>query len=66
MEQTVTQTWRDPELLLKALPSVVLQTTCFIAPLVMTFLLTFQRTRDFQLRWTWDLFTWTDVFSKPH
>ncbi len=21
---------------------------------------------DFQLRWTWDLTTWADVFSKPH
>lgn len=66
MEQGVGKSWRDPELLWKALPSVLLQTTCFVAPLVMTFLLTFQRTRDFQLRWTWDLATWTDVFSKPH
>ena len=32
----------------------------------MTFILTFQRTRDFQLRWTWDLTTWIEVFSKPH
>jgi spermidine/putrescine transport system permease protein len=66
MEPEVSRSWRDPELWIKALPSVLLQTTCFLAPLVMTFILTFQRTRDFQLRWTWDLFTWTDVFSKPH
>ena len=66
MENEVTRSWRDPELLVKALPSVVLQTTCFLAPLVMTLILTFQRTRDFQLRWTWDLATWTEIFSKPH
>lgn len=66
MDHSVPRTWRDPELFLKALPSVLLQTGCFIAPLFMTFLLTFQRTRDFQLRWTWDLATWADVFSKPH
>ena len=66
MHQTVSKDWRDPELLVKALPSVIVQTTCFFAPLLMTLILTFQRTRDFQLRWTWDLATWTDVFTKPH
>lgn len=66
MEGEVERSWRDPELLVKALPSVLLQTTCFLAPLLMTFILTFQRTRDFQLRWTWDLTTWTDIFTKPH
>lgn len=66
MDQLVNRSWRDPELLLKALPSVLLQTLGFAAPLAMTFILTFQRTRDFQLRWTWDLATWADVFSKPH
>lgn len=66
MEQYSLRTWRDKELLLKALPSVLLQTSCFVAPLLMTFILTFQRTRDFQLHWTWDLSTWTEIFSKPH
>lgn len=66
MDPEITRSWRDPELLIKALPSVLLQTTCFLAPLLMTLILTFQRTRDFQLRWTWDLATWTDIFSKPH
>jgi spermidine/putrescine transport system permease protein len=66
MDQAIDKRWRDPELLLKALPSVVLQTTCFLAPLAMTFILTFQRTRNFQLSWAWDLTVWTDVFSKPH
>lgn len=66
METGIARIWRDRELLIKALPSVLLQTLFFLAPLVMTFLLTFQRTRDFQLRWTWDLATWTDVFTKPH
>jgi spermidine/putrescine transport system permease protein len=66
VENEVQRSWRDPELLVKALPSVLLQTTCFLAPLLMTVILTFQRTKDFQLRWTWDLSIWTDVFSKPH
>ena len=66
MDPEITRSWRDPELLIKALPSVLLQTTCFLAPLLMTLILTFQRTKDFQLRWTWDLATWTDIFTKPH
>lgn len=66
MDMEVSRSWRDPELWVKALPSVVLQTTCFIAPLVMTFILTFQKTQNFQLTWVWNLATWTDVFSKPH
>jgi ABC-type spermidine/putrescine transport system permease subunit I len=63
---TLEKSWRDPELLVKALPSVLLQTTCFLAPLLMTLALTFQRTKDFQLQWTWSLATWTEIFSKPH
>lgn len=66
MASEMTRSWRDPELLVKALPGALLQTVFFVAPLVMTVLLTFQRTRDFQLRWTWDLATWTEVFTKPH
>ena len=66
METEIPRSWRDPELLIKALPSVLLQTTCFLAPLLMTFVLTFQRTKDFQLRWTWDLVTWADIFSKSY
>ncbi len=66
MEGESTKSWLDPAMLFKALPSVVLQTTCFVAPLVMTLVLTFQRTQDFQLRWTWNLATWTEIFSKPH
>jgi spermidine/putrescine transport system permease protein len=66
MADEVPRSWRDPDLLIKALPTVLLQTTCFLAPLVMTFLLTFQRSRNFQLQWSWDLWTWSDVFSKPH
>lgn len=66
MDQAIDRSWRDPALLFKALPSVLLQTAFFLAPLAMTFILTFQRTRDFQLRWTWDLATWTEVFTKPH
>ena len=66
MDLETPRSWRDPELLLKALPSVVLQTTCFLAPLLMTLVLSFQRTKDFQLQWTWSLETWTEIFSKPH
>ena len=66
MESEINRSWRDSELLIKALPSVVLQTTCFLAPLLMTVILSFQRSKDFQLRWTWDLSTWTEIFSKPH
>jgi spermidine/putrescine transport system permease protein len=66
VETETPKSWRDPELLIKALPSVLLQTTCFLAPLLMTFVLTFQRSKDFQLRWTWDLYTWSEIFSKPH
>lgn len=66
MESEIRRSWRDPELFIKALPSVVLQTTCFLAPLLMTVILTFQRSRDFQLRWTWNLYTWAEIFSKPH
>ena len=66
MDAEITRRWSEPELYVKALPSVILQTTCFLAPLAMTVVLTFQRTRDFQLRWTWDLATWTEIFSKWH
>ena len=66
MAGEIDRSWRDPELLAKAVPSVLLQTLFFLAPLLMTMALTFQRTRDFQLSWTWSLHTWTDVFTKPH
>ncbi len=66
MNGALDRTWLDRELLIKALPSVLLQTSCFLAPLLMTFILTFQRTKNFQLDWTWSLDTWIDIFSKPH
>src|SRR5688572_33438185 len=66
MEDEVRKSWRDPELLVKALPTGILQTACFLAPLLMTFLLTFQPSRNFQPHWSWDLSTWTDIFSRPH
>ena len=66
MNGTIERSWLDRELLIKALPSVLLQTSCFLAPLLMTFVLTFQRTKNFQLDWTWSLDTWIDIFSKPH
>lgn len=66
MAAEIERSWRDPALLAKALPSVLLQTACFLAPLLMTFALTFQKTKNFQLSWTWNLDVWTDVFTKPH
>ena len=66
MSGEIDRSWRDPELLAKALPSVILQTGFFLAPLLMTMALTFQRTKNFQLTWTWSLETWTDIFTKPH
>ena len=58
--------WRQSELWAKALPSVALQSLFFLAPLVMTVLLTFQETRSFMLQWAWSLKVWTEIFSKPH
>ena len=58
--------WAQPELWAKALPSVTLQSLFFLAPLIMTVLLTFQETRSFMLQWAWSLKVWTEIFSKPH
>jgi spermidine/putrescine transport system permease protein len=66
MESEIPRRWTDPALLMKALPSVLLQTIFFLAPLAMTFILTFQRTKMFRVDWSWSLDTWIDVFSKPH
>jgi ABC-type spermidine/putrescine transport system permease subunit I len=65
-EEGIARTWRDPALLLKALPSMLLQAGGFVAPLLMTLALTFQTTRSFQLTWTWNLATWTDIFSRAY
>ncbi len=66
MSGEIDRSWRDPELLIKALPSVILQTAFFLAPLLMTVALTFQQTKNYQLQWSWSLFVWTDIFSKAH
>ena len=58
--------WGQPELWAKAVPSALLQTAFFLAPLMMTVLLTFQETRSFMLQWSWSLKVWTDIFSRPH
>ena len=34
--EAVSRSWADPALVLKALPAALLQTACFVAPLVMT------------------------------
>jgi spermidine/putrescine transport system permease protein len=66
MTVEIDRSWRDPALIGKALPSVLLQTSCFLAPLLMTFVLTFQKTKNFRLTWVWNLDIWTDVFTKAH
>jgi spermidine/putrescine transport system permease protein len=66
METEIPRRWSDPALLIKALPGVLLQVLFFLAPLIMTVVLTFQRTKMFRLDWSWSLDTWIDVFSKPH
>jgi spermidine/putrescine transport system permease protein len=58
--------WAQPDVWAKALPSVALQSLFFLAPLIMTVLLTFQETRSFMLQWAWSLKVWTEIFSKPH
>jgi spermidine/putrescine transport system permease protein len=58
--------WAQSELWARALPSVALQSLFFLAPLVMTVLLTFQETRSFMLQWAWSLKIWSDIFSRPH
>jgi len=63
---TISRGWSDPALILKALPTVLLQTAGFVAPLAMTFALTFQTTKSFQLSWTWSLDTWINIFSRAH
>ena len=65
-DEAIPRAWRDPALLLKALPTVLLQTAGFVAPLLLTFVLTFQTTKSFQLAWTWNLDTWRNIFSRPH
>jgi ABC-type spermidine/putrescine transport system permease subunit I len=64
--EAIPRRWRDPALLATALPVVALQLLFFAAPLLLTLLLTFQRSRDYQLTWTWSLHTWIEVFSRPH
>lgn len=56
----------DAELMVKALPPVILQTLFFAVPLVLTLMLTFQGTQYFRLVWTWDLATWAVVLGKSH
>jgi spermidine/putrescine transport system permease protein len=62
----IPRSWRDPALLFKALPTILLQLGGFLAPLAMTLLLTFQTTKSFQLQWTWSLDTWANIFSRAH
>ena len=54
----------DPELVLSALPVVLLQSAFLVVPLAMTVVLSFQFTVYFRLTWSWDLAVWSDVFSR--
>jgi spermidine/putrescine transport system permease protein len=66
MDGDAVRDWRDKDLLTTAIPITLLQTAFFAAPLLMTVLLTFQRTRNYRLDWSWDLAVWSDVLSRPH
>ena len=66
MADEIPRNWRDPALLVKALPTVILQTDMFPGALGDDVPAHLSAHRNFQLQWTWDLWTWTDIFSKPH
>jgi len=66
MAETEQRKLFDTEVLMKAVPPALLQTLFFAVPLVLTLVLTFQGTEYFRLKWTWDLATWTVLFSKVH
>lgn len=60
------KSWKDPALIAAVSPLALVMAVFFVAPLVMTAVLTFQTTRYYRLVWSWDLTTWSEVFSKPH
>lgn len=66
MDGEIVRNWRSKDLLTTAIPITLLQSAFFVAPLLMTVLLTFQRTRNYQLDWSWDFAVWSDVLSRPH
>lgn len=53
----------NKRLLLNLLPPVILQALFFVVPLFMTAALSFQVTKSYILVWSWDLTTWSDVFT---
>lgn len=55
---------RKWELILQAAPLALLQGAFLVVPLVMALALTFQTSEFYQVRWSWNLATWSEVFSK--
>ena len=66
MAEAVPRRLLEREVLVKAVPPVLLQTLFFAVPLVLTLLLTFQGTKYFRLVWTWDFDNWVIVLTKAH
>ncbi len=55
---------RNWELILEAAPLVLVQACFLVVPLAMAVAMTFQVSKFYQVHWTWDLTTWSEVFSK--
>lgn len=66
MSQPLRRSWTDPELWAAAVPITLVQTALFLVPLLIAVVLSFQTTQFFQVVWSWDFQTWSDVFSRPH
>lgn len=60
------RSWRDRELVTGILPSTVIQSLFYAAPLLLMLVLTFQTSRQFLLFWSWDLSTWSIALTRPH
>lgn len=58
--------WRQSGLLIATLPLTLILLVFFLVPFGMTVLLSFQTTQYYRVVWTWDLATWTDVFTHYH
>lgn len=56
---------RHWEMWVSVLPFSVLLVLFLIGPMVLTFLLTFQETKLYQLQWAWSFDTWSVVLSNP-
>lgn len=60
---TPQQNSSNKRLLFNLLPPIILQALFFVVPLFMTAVLSFQVTKSYILVWSWNLTTWSDVFT---